>query len=502
MPQMRNISAFQELQLTTLGPEQVVRPSAAAACSPQELAERVLLKHFTPAYVVINAEGDVLHTSALADRYLELVMGPPTSNVSTVERQGLRCALRSAVQKAAEDGQATLQYRVNVGTNAGRRRIDLIVRPIKGDGADTLSIVVFQDIGGIQPLSDLGAGETADDDLVTLHQIEADPCTSRDRLQAMAEKLACADDPLKSANARIATIDQELLSAKKKSASPKTMRHPVDEDLHMVNAELKARVEELSQANNDISKLLKSTQTVTIILDRQFAIKSFTPAATDIFFLVQSDVGRPLSCVPTCLRLDEVLDDAGRVLRTLAATEGQVETVDGFKRYLMRIVPDRTDERGIVGLVMNFFDVTRVTAAEAEIISVIGELRNRAAAVEGILDSVPAGVFIMGNDLAERVHVNRYGARLLGDEDDQLGPREVSRPYRLFERERELPFWEQPLFRAALTGKAVSVREGRLVRYDGGSVDVLMSAEPLFDENGAPHGAIAAFVDYRTARRP
>jgi two-component system CheB/CheR fusion protein len=503
MPHTCNISARQELQLTTLGPEQVVRPIAAAACSAQDLAERVLLEHFTPAYVVINAEGDVLHTSAQADRYLELVRGPQRSNISSAARQGLRCALRAAVQKADEDGQATLQYKVNVGTNAGRRRIDLIVRPIQGDCADKLSIVVFQDIGGIRPLSGHGTGETADGKAATLNRLEADLCVSYDHLQANAEQLEYANDRLKSAYTKLAAMDEELQSAKKKLKRSKEGRQQVDNGLRMVNAVLKARVEELSRANNNIADLLKSTQTATITLDRKLAIKSFTTAVKDVFCLVESDVGCELSHVPSRLPLGELLDDARRVLQTRDATERQVETVDGLTRYLIRVFPHRTVDLLSVGVVMNFIDVTRITAAEDEIIDVIRELRDRTKAAERILDSVPVGFFIVDNDLTQRVHVNRYGARLLGDEVvDQLGPREVARPYRLFERERELPFWEQPLFRAAFTGRSVSLREGRLVRYDGGSVDVMMSAEPLFDEKGAPRGATAIFVDYRAAKRP
>jgi hypothetical protein len=86
---------LQEFPLMTHEPTQVVRRISAAACSPQELAERVLLEHFTPAYVVINAEGDVLHASVQADEYLELVLGPPTSNIFSMAPQRLRLALRA-----------------------------------------------------------------------------------------------------------------------------------------------------------------------------------------------------------------------------------------------------------------------------------------------------------------------------------------------------------------------------------------------------------------------
>lgn len=46
-----------------------------------------------------------------------------------------------------------------------------------------------------------------------------------------------------------------------------------------------------------------------------------------------------------------------------------------------------------------------------------------------------------------------------------------------------------------MTGVAAPPMEGRLVRSDGNSVDVIMSATPLFDEQGSPRGAIASIVD-------
>jgi len=91
--------------------------------------------------------------------------------------------------------------------------------------------------------------------------------------------------------------------------------------------------------------------------------------------------------------------------------------------------------------------------------------------------------------------VNRYGARLLEEDEAGPGPRDISASYRLYQDDRELPFWEQPLQRAVYTGQAVPAIEGRLERHDGSVVDVMMQAEPLLDEQGTPRGAIAAIVD-------
>ncbi len=122
-------------------------------------------------------------------------------------------------------------------------------------------------------------------------------------------------------------------------------------------------------------------------------------------------------------------------------------------------------------------------------------MRDRAESLEQILDLVPAGIFIASNDAAQQIQVNRCGARLIGDETDRKGPRDVVTPFRLFDQDRELPFWEQPLQKAVYTGQSVAVGEARLVRSDGSSVDVMTSAAPLFDEQGLPRGAIAAIVD-------
>jgi two-component system CheB/CheR fusion protein len=304
-----------------------------------------------------------------------------------------------------------------------------------------------------------------------------------------------AIEELMSGNAKISSINEELSSANEELEVSKEKLQSLNEELRTVNAGLKERVAELSRTNSDIINLLKSTRFATVCLDQKLTIKHFTPAARDLFYLAESDVGRPISQIRSRLRLDSVQKDAKRVLRTLAAVEAQIESDDGAKRYLMRILPYRALGNVIAGVVITFVDVTPVTAAEAEIFSLVRDLRNRVETMERILDLLPAGVFIAGNDPMQQVQVNRYGIRLLGEKGDQKGPRDVPVPYRLFDHDRELAFWEQPLQRAALTGRAVPAIEGRLVRRDGRSVDVMMAAEPLFDELGAPLGAIAAFID-------
>jgi two-component system CheB/CheR fusion protein len=468
---------------------------ATAEVSLQGLAEHQLLERYAPAYVVINQEGEVLYASARTGRYLELPPGAPTTNLFGMARRGLRLDLRAAVHKAVSRGQAAAHRNLSVGTNGGRLTLDLFVQPLRHGGTqDLLYMVVFQDLGGIKPAAE--SPESAEEvENANFQQLEAELRATKERLQTTTEELESSNEELKSRNEELSSMNEELQSANEELETSKEELQSINEELQTVNAELKARVDELSRANSDIANLLESTQIATVFLDRQLRVKSFTPAAKDVFHLVESDAGRPIAHVRPRLKLDAVEEDAERVLRTLATFERQVESSDGAARYVMRMLPYRTVDNVIAGVVVTFTDITEITAAEARIGELARDLRNRVEGLETLLDLVPVGIFIVEDGTTRQVQVNRYGARLIGSDENGKGPRQVPLPLRLFDRDRELPVEEQPLQRAVRTGEAVPDIEGRLLRADGSSLHVMVSARPLFDDQGRPRGAIAAIVD-------
>src|SRR5262249_44682574 len=151
----------------------------------------------------------------------------------------------------------------------------------------------------------------------------------------------------------------------------------INEELQTVNSELHARVAELSRANNDMNNLLESTQIATVFLDRMLVVKSFTPAAKDLFRLVESDIGRPITDVRQQCECDTFPQDAEHVLRTLETVERRVRSNEKDMRYIMRILPYRTIENVISGVVITFTDITRISVAEARIEELTRDLRAR-----------------------------------------------------------------------------------------------------------------------------
>lgn len=469
----------------------------ATSATLREVAERVLVERYAPAYVVVNADGEVMHSSGGTGKYLELAAGAPDHNVFSMARRGLRMDLRAALHKAVSTAQVAVQNKISIGTNGGRQTISLAVQPLPPDGSsDPLYMLVFRDIGGIKPEAEDQPVHTTDDvESANVSQLEKELRETRERLQITTEELESSNEELKSSNEELSSINEELQSSNEELETSKEELQSINEELQTVNAELNIRVDELSRANNDMANLLESTQIATVFLDRDLCIKSFTPTARDLFRLVESDVGRPLAHVRPRFAADGLQADMEQVLQRLGNIERQIEGSESGKRYIMRVLPYRTVDNLIAGIVVTFVDVTQIARAEEKIGALSHDLRNRLESLETVLDLVPVGIFIAEDGNGDAIRANRRAAELAGRRaaDGKLTTVPAELP--LMINGAAVEAGDQPLQKAMRTGRAVPGYEARIAQADGSSIDVMMSANPLFDESGRVRGAIAALVD-------
>ena len=172
-------------------------------------------------------------------------------------------------------------------------------------------------------------------------------------MQATIEALETTNEELKSSNEEYQSLNEELQS--------------VNEELTTVNGELAHRVHELGRVNSDLKNLLESTQIATIFLDNDMWVMNFTPAVGDVFHIVESDIGRSIGHIKSRVLYDELQDDARRVLRTLGTIEREVEQPATHARYMVRMLPYRSVDNFIAGVVITFIDVTERKQAEANL---------------------------------------------------------------------------------------------------------------------------------------
>jgi two-component system CheB/CheR fusion protein len=162
----------------------------------------------------------------------------------------------------------------------------------------------------------------------------------------------------------------------------------LNEELQTVNTELQARVDELSRSNNDMKNLLNSTEIATLFLDNDLKVRRFTTQATKIIKLIASDVGRPITDLASDLLYPELTTDAREVLQKLGIAEKPITARDG-RWFTVRIMPYRTLDDRIDGVVITFTDITTAKALEAQ-------LREKHAALEKLIarkahDANPSG---------------------------------------------------------------------------------------------------------------
>src|SRR5262249_11154473 len=124
------------------------------------------------------------------------------------------------------------------------------------------------------------------------------------------------------------------------------------------------KVGELEAANNDLENLLVSTNVPTVFLDRHLCIRRFTPSATQLFKLIASDVGRPLGDVVQRFADPALSADTTTVLDQLVPLHTEIRTDEG-RWYMRQVLPYRTQDSRIEGVVVTFSDVAAAALQDA-----------------------------------------------------------------------------------------------------------------------------------------
>jgi PAS domain S-box-containing protein len=326
--------------------------------------ERAILQDYAPASAVINERGEVLFVAGPLARYLVLPAGAmSTTNLFDAFRGPLRLELRSALIKAANTRRACIRTDVPVEIEGQSRPIRLIVRPVPTVEAEAGLYLVVVEEQALASRDSEQADASSGPEEPALQQLESELRTTRAELRSTVEELESANEELKSSNEELISTNEELQSANEEMQTSKEELNSLNEELETVNEELREKLDEVASANGDLQNLFAATQIATIFLDRSLRITKFTPAATALFHLIASDVGRPLADLSPRFAGQDLVPEALEVLCLLTTVERQVQTPDGHW-FVLRILPYRTIENFIAGVVVTFVNISEVRRAE------------------------------------------------------------------------------------------------------------------------------------------
>jgi two-component system CheB/CheR fusion protein len=331
--------------------------------NPQNQVEQLLLRKHAPAAVLLNAHGDILYIHGRTGAYLEPAAGKANWNIHAMARDGLRHELAALLQNAVHSDEMVAVRGLIQPDGAGQpaHALDLTAEAMPRNGALAGAIMVTF---ASRPIpAQRRRARIAEPRVLELEQQLAQ---ARLEIQAVRDEMQASREELKSANEELQSTNEELQSTNEELTTSKEEMQSLNEELYTVNAELQSKVDDLSLINGDMKNLLNSTDIATIFLDGTLRIRRFTDQATQIYKLIPSDLQRPLSDIANDLDYPALEADAETVLRTLVVCEKHVTTRSGGW-YNVRILPYRTVDNVIDGVVVTFINITASKHLETQL---------------------------------------------------------------------------------------------------------------------------------------
>jgi two-component system CheB/CheR fusion protein len=333
----------------------------------QTLADQLLLQQFSPAGVLVNENGDILYISGHTGKYLEPAVGKANLNIFAMLREGLRNEFSGAFRKAIMKKEAVVLRNIKVGYNGGKQLINVNIQWIdKPEPLHGTVMIIFSDVQEIPDIMLQKKKGKESLHIIRQSELENELQESRAEMQNTLEEMQTSQEELKSTNEELQSTNEELQSTNEELTTSKEEMQSLNEELQTVNAELQSKVDDYSRVNNDMKNLLNSTDIATLFLDKELNIRRFTNQATKIFKLIKSDIGRPFTDQVSDLIYPELEADALEVLRTLVFIQKQIPAKEE-RWFSIRIMPYRTFDDRIDGLVITFINISDLKQVEVKL---------------------------------------------------------------------------------------------------------------------------------------
>lgn len=477
-----------------------IKKSNEAKPSLSAITEQTLLK-YSPAAVLVNAQGDIFYIHGRTGMFLEPSSGEAgINNILKMAREGLKRDLTTALHKAGTLNECVKYPGLKVKTNGDTTIVNLTICPVATGSSEIsephLYLVILEQVyfpqqeqikseilnNSSESQNSLNISkepENADTNAdIRVARLEQELRAKEEYIQTTNEELETSNEELRSSYEEMQSVNEELQSTNEELETSKEELQSVNEELATVNAELQAKVASLSRSINDMNNLLSGTSIATVFVDHKLNILRFTPTSTRIINLIHSDIGRPVGHIVSNLDgYESLVPDTKAVLDTLVAKEEEVKTKDN-RRYMMRIQPYRTLDNVIEGAVITFVDITETKKVQEALR--LNEERMRVA-----LKASPVMVFNQDKELCyiwiQNPHPIFSGKQFLGktdadiiSEDDAL--RIISIKQNVLETKT-----------GARQEVAITI-ENKTYFFD-------LTVEPLYNSDGDIEGITCALID-------
>ncbi len=331
--------------------------------SPRDLTQRALIDAYAPASVLINQKGDCLYYSGSTDRYLRVAAGEPSRDLLAMVRDGLRSKLGAAIRQANEERRRAIVTDARVSRGDHLVVVSIEVQPLESESATFLLVSFFDEPERGEPASGLNEASNTGS---RVPELERELDATRMELQSAIRDLEISAAEQTAINEEAMSVNEEFQSTNEELVSSKEELQALNEELTALNSQLQETLDRQRDTSNDLQNILDSTGVATLFLDSELNIRFFTPAAKTLFRVIATDIGRPLADLTALATDPELIGDARAVLANFAPLGREIIAENGAW-YTRRILPYRTQDNRIEGVVITFADVSEMKSAEREI---------------------------------------------------------------------------------------------------------------------------------------
>lgn len=332
-------------------------PYSPNVLSQKDLVEKILLEQFVPSAVLINETAEVVYSYGKNNAYLETPPGSANLNILSMIKEGLKVPLTTAFKNAVETQYRQVIERSTFKDSGEIRQIRLSVIPAGSLGEKNYYLVVFENKTEESCFDDLKLDVNVQKDSYIL-RLEEELALTREYLFRANEELDASNEELKSANEELISANEELQSSNEELETSKEELQSMNEELLTVNTELDSKNSELLKSNYDLDNLFNNLEVGVLYLNRELKIIRFTQDLTKVINLISGDIGRSIAHTVTNFSSYPTFShDLKTVLINGKIAEKEVSLNNG-EIHWMRIIPYRTSNQDIEGLVVTFNNIT------------------------------------------------------------------------------------------------------------------------------------------------
>lgn len=344
--------------------------------SLRELAAEMFWKSTGSVVLILNEKLQPMFVGGSGDRFLKIPEGEQRYTVYELVRPGLHLKLRAAIGRL-ESASETSFDRAKLNQSDGST-IDVrgfVRKMIDPESQQRLIFIrLEEDEAAKSPgpastsmlSSDLASLSNSDSQEELVKTLERELMETREELSHTIEQLEQANEELRASHEEAMSVNEELQSGTEELEASREELQSLNEELTTLNVQLEDKLAELESTNNDLDNLISSTRIAVVFLDTEFRVRNFTPEAIDLFSLIRTDIGRPISDLAHKFTDGSFLDDAREVLKTLTMVEREVEAEAG-KIFVRRLLPYRTFDNRIEGVVATFQDITQLKETQEQL---------------------------------------------------------------------------------------------------------------------------------------